>query len=41
MVAGNAFPSRLTQSIPSSFVNTSGRSKPFSLSARKFEQKRW
>ena len=27
---GNAKPSRLTQSIPSSFVKTSGLSKPFS-----------
>ena len=41
IVAGNAKPSRLTQSIPSSFVKSSGLSKPFASSARKFEQKRW
>ena len=34
-------PLLLTQSMPSSFVSTSGRSKPCSSVARKFEQKRW
>ena len=41
IVAGNAFPSRLTQSIPSSFAKRSGLLKPFAFVPRKFEQKRW
>ena len=41
IVVGQALPARFTQSMPSSFVSSSGRSKPCSFVARKFEQKRW
>ena len=41
IVVGQAFPLRLTQSIPSSFVNSIGRSNPCASVARKFEQNRW
>ena len=41
IVVGHALPARFTQSIPSSFVSSIGRSKPCSSVARKLEQKRW
>ena len=40
IVAGQAVPVRLTQSMPSSLVSSSGRSNPCCRVARKLEQKR-